>query len=1274
MVFGGGTANFNPSDNIFGCAQVFRVSASSGLSLTNAGITVIVRDSNGNQIATFSYGSSSGLDGDNNQSMTRSPDVTGAFGQHTAASGAGGRRYSPGLRVDGTPFGNCPAVLTTITLTPLSATINVGQTQQFQAQAFDQFGRPMPNVPITFKSDNTDNPPVAIIDSVTTDSAGVTTASISAHNPGITHITATAIDGSVTLVSSQATLTVTGPSLSINDVSHLEGDEESFTFTFTVSLSTPATSPVTFDIATQDNTATAADNDYVPRSLTAQTIPTGEQFYSFDVTVNPDGNMEPNETFFVNVSNVSGASVGDGQGLGTILTDDNPLLSVDDVSLTEGDSGTRTFTFTVTSTKPAPAPGITFDIATADGTARDDNPATEDNDYVSNSATGVTISTGNTSATFNVTVNGDTFVEPGETFFVNLTNVSSNALVADGQGVGTIINDDASQVNISQIYGGGGNSGATYKNDFVEIFNRGTTSVDITGWSVQQASATGTSWSVTQLCLSGPCLLAPGKYFLVQMASGGANGANLPTPDATGTSNLSVTAGKIALVNNSSSLGGSSGCPFSAAIVDFVGYGTTADCSENNTDAPAHSNTSADFRKSGGCIDTNDNAADFVTSTPNPRNSSASANDCSTGFRPDISINNVSVTEGNSGTSTVDFTVSLSAANPTQTVTVDFVTADGSASAGSDYQTNSGTVTFNPGDTSKPATITIQGDTSLESNETFLVNLSNATNASILDPQGVGTILEDDSPPTLTIADVSQNEGNSGPTTFAFTVHLSAPALTGGVTFNIATADGTAQDGDESGEDFDYVGQILTSQTIPAGSQDYAFNVTVNGDINIEPNETFSVNVTSVSGATVGDGTAQGTIQNDDSPVLSINDVSVNETNSGTTTFTFTVTSTLPAPGPGITFDIATADGTAQDDNPATEDNDYVANSVTGKTITAGNTSTTFDVTVNGDTLVEPNETFFVNISNAVNASIGDGTGQGTIQNDDTASLVISQVYGGGNNSGAPFRNDFVEIYNRGTTTVDFAVTPYSVQYASVGSNFGSSKTNLTTGTIAPGKYFLVQESGGTANGVPLPTPDATGTIAMAATTGKVALVAGTAALTSATCPGDDGLSPFNAADGTIADLVGYGGNASTAGHCYEGPGPAAAPSNTTADVRKGGGCVDTNDNAADFFAHAPVPRNSSTPANVCSGQSADIVINDVTITELDSETILATFTVSLISASASTVTVDYATANGTATEPGDYTAISTTQLSFSPGVTSLPVTVQIHDDTIDEPDEDLLR
>src|SRR5205085_288213 len=89
-------------------------------------------------------------------------------------------------------------------------------------------------------------------------------------------------------------------------------------------------------------------------------------------------------------------------------------------------------------------------------------------------------------------------------------------------------------VVISQIYGGGGNSGATIKNDYIEIFNRGNSSVDLSGWSVQQTSATGTSWSVTPICPTGSCTLAAGQYFLIQEASGGATGADLPTPDATG--------------------------------------------------------------------------------------------------------------------------------------------------------------------------------------------------------------------------------------------------------------------------------------------------------------------------------------------------------------------------------------------------------------------------------------------------------------------------------------------------------------------------------------------------------------------------------------------------------------------------------------------------------------------------------------------------------------------------------------------------------------------
>ena len=131
-------------------------------------------------------------------------------------------------------------------------------------------------------------------------------------------------------------------------------------------------------------------------------------------------------------------------------------------------------------------------------------------------------------------------------------------------------------------------------------------------------------------------------------------------------------------------------------------------------------------------------------------------------------------------------------------------------------------------------------------------------------------------------------------------------------------------------------------------------------------------------------------------PTLNINDVSQAEGNAGTTTFTFTVSLTSAAPVSGVTFDIATADGTAQDGNPGGEDNDYVAKSETGRTITSGNTSATFTVTVNGDTTSEPNETFFVNVTNVTGATAGDVQGLGTINNDDANVVKINQIQGNG--------------------------------------------------------------------------------------------------------------------------------------------------------------------------------------------------------------------------------------------------------------------------------------
>ena len=192
-----------------------------------------------------------------------------------------------------------------------------------------------------------------------------------------------------------------------------------------------------------------------------------------------------------------------------------------------------------------------------------------------------------------------------------------------------------------------------------------------------------------------------------------------------------------------------------------------------------------------------------------------------------------------------------------------------------------------------------------------------------------------------------------------------------------------------------------------------------------------------------------------------------------------------------------------------------------------------------------------------------------------SSDLVISQVYGGGGNTGAQYRSDFVEIFNRGSVAVSLAGK--SIQYASATGtgNFGANGVTLLLGTLQPGQYYLVQLANGT-NGAALPTPDVAGTTNMSGTGGKVALVNSTGGLA---CNGSS--TPCSAAQlALIVDLVGWDG-----ANFYEG---AAAPAttNTTAVFRAGGGCTETDNNSADFTAAAPGPRNTASAFNVCAGST----------------------------------------------------------------------------------------
>ncbi len=202
------------------------------------------------------------------------------------------------------------------------------------------------------------------------------------------------------------------------------------------------------------------------------------------------------------------------------------------------------------------------------------------------------------------------------------------------------------QVVISQIYGGGGNGGATYTNDFIELFNRGTVAQNLSGWSVQYASANGSTWFVTQL---PSFVLQPGKYFLIQEDAGTTPVLALPTPDldgitcgctyntatppvviATGIA-MSAANGKVILV--SSTVAESTANPTGSQIIDKVAFGTTSTSGFEGTGPTGTTLTSSTSaqRNNGGCTDTNSNPTDFTAATPIPRNSATPTNDCSLG-------------------------------------------------------------------------------------------------------------------------------------------------------------------------------------------------------------------------------------------------------------------------------------------------------------------------------------------------------------------------------------------------------------------------------------------------------------------------------------------------------------------------------------------------------------------------------------------------------------------------------------------------------------------
>jgi Calx-beta domain-containing protein len=341
---------------------------------------------------------------------------------------------------------------------------------------------------------------------------------------------------------------------------------------------------------------------------------------------------------------------------------------------------------------------------------------------------------------------------------------------------------------------------------------------------------------------------------------------------------------------------------------------------------------------------------------------------------PTLSIDDVIVGEGDAGTKTASFSVSLSAPSG-RTVTVDWATADGNATQPADYGSDSGSATFAPGDTSENVDVTVNGDTELEADETFSVALTNPTNATVSDASGTGTILADEVEPVVSIGNAAVTEGNAGSSTLSFTVSLSRPGLVT-ATVDWATSDGTAT----APGDFT---DTSSTVTFTPGDVEEAVEVPVNADTQYEVDETLIVDLSNPTDSFMGDGQGVGTITNDDPvPSVSISDASVAEGNAGTTTALFDLTLSAMS---GASADVVwtTVDGSAL------AGLDHVAASGT-VSFAPGDVSETISVTINGDTIDEPNEGFNVVLSAPNGAVISDGTGSGTIVDDDKTPTALT--------------------------------------------------------------------------------------------------------------------------------------------------------------------------------------------------------------------------------------------------------------------------------------------
>ncbi len=1104
----------------------------------------------------------------------------------------------------------------------------------------------------------------------------------------------------------EATMTATiidddaAPSMSVVALNIVEGNTGVQTATVTVNLSGPSGKPVAINYATADGTATSggANSDYIGASGQLNFAP-GETSKTFTFQVAGDLANEANETVQVNLTSNDTSNATATADAAIIDNDGMPVLSVGNLTITEGDAGTQVAQFQVY-LSPASQQTVTVNYGTANGTA------VAGQDYTATTGS-LSFAPGETMKTVSVPVVGDTVFEsttPSEYFSLNLTGAANASI--QNNGIGFILDNDALPViNVTDQTVFEGNNGSSFMIftvtlsgssdqmitvNYATIDNTATGGSDFGSQSGLLTFAPGQTSRTVAVPINGDVTFEDTENFTLSLTNAvnstlGSTGAigTITNDDAAPSLSISpvtITEGDSGSANATVTI--TLGAPSQTPVL--VVYQTSDGTATSGVDyasttgsvifAPGTTSMTVNVPVNGDLLDEVDENFVFSVSSADTSNGSASTNVTivDNDSLPSLSISDASVAEGDAGTSILTYTVTLSAVS-SQAISVAYASSDGTASAGSDYTAASGVLNFAPGETSHTVTLIVSGDTLHELNETANITLSDPVNAVISDGSGVGTIINDDAAPTMSAANVSITEGNSGTANAVMTITLSG-ASSQPVVVNYATANGTA-----AGDDYT---ATSGSVTFAPGVTAMTVNIPVSGDVLNEASDTVLFNLTSSETANAS-ASATLTIDNDDPlPSLSIGDVTIVEGTGGTQNAVFTV-SLNQASGLPITIDFTTGDGTA------VAGSDYGATSGS-LSFAPGQTTQTVTVPIASDNVDEANETFTVSLQNAVNAIVSAGTATATINDDDGApNMSVANVTMVEGNSGSSNAVMTITLSNPSSQ-------PVVVNYATADGTATGDDYSATSGsvTFAPGVTTMtvqVPVSGDVLN----ETDD---TVLFNLSSSDTANASATATLT---ITNDDAQPVVSIGDVTIVEGTGGTQNAvftislnqasglpvsidyvtdngtALAGQDYTASGATLnfAPGQTTQTVT----VPITTDSLDEFNETFSVSLQNAVNA-VASPNVATALISDddappsmsvaeLSIVEGDSGSQIVTATVTLNALSGKPVTINYATADGTAIAGSDYTAASGS-LTFAPGETSKTFTFLVSGDVTNEVNE----